>query len=527
MRARAFALVLAAGLAGCGHIQIVPKDVARGPVVPEISNTLLALIDAQERGVISAADYRSTSLGAIAALGTPAGFRLRLRYQELGVSLVEALKMSRDENLLARLLELAQWSQGRRVRSEALVTLGAFGDPKDLRYFEAALRDQDVGIRFAAVEAVQRWGREGSAEFLREAMRDPWSPLMRVFAAQAALSLGDADGLAVLFSALEDRSWIVRALAARYLGDHARPEDHDVLLRALNRETRNDFVVAELGIATLKLVARRDDAGAARPPERAGAANAQVPATPDDVIEMEPLVLRPPRLRIPESVRVAQVINEKLVRLVRDRLNLPKDPALEADGNYQDMNRLVTPAGFALQTRYSELSVAVAEGLAGTTDPFLRAELRRLAEANRNPVTRATALVSLAYSRADEDIPLISAALSDPDPVIRFGAMEAAQVGRFREVGSSLLGAVSGDPVPAFRMFALQVLLSFDDPTAYTTLITSTGDSDWPARAMSFWYLGRYGRGSDYSFVLNAIAREKNPFVLAEAVLAAQRLAPR
>ena len=88
-------------------------------------------------------------------------------------------------------------------------------------------------------------------------------------------------------------------------------------------------------------------------------------------------------------------IRRRLQRVSRracDGLDRPIDPGLESDPNVQDLNRMVTPEGFALKTRYSELSVAVAEGLAGTTDRLLKAELTHIAESNRNSVTRATAV---------------------------------------------------------------------------------------------------------------------------------------
>jgi HEAT repeat protein len=247
-------------------------------------------------------------------------------------------------------------------------------------------------------------------------------------------------------------------------------------------------------------------------------------ANNENAIAMEPLVLRPPRVGLSETA-IAQTINQKLELLIQQKISLPMDPTLQQDSNFQDLNRLVTPEGFALQTRYSNLSVAVAEGLAGTKDPILRADLRRIAQGDTNPVARATALVSMAYAREDEDVTLVRTSLSDPDPIVRFGAMEAAQVGRFKVV-PALQSIAADDQVPAFRVFALQVLLSLNEPSAYDGLVSNLDNDDWPARAMAIWYLGRYGKDTDYSVLLNSINREKNPFVLAEIALAVQRLAP-
>jgi len=519
------AVLLSLTISGC--IEIVSLPSRKGDVAPEVSSVLLRLIDDQEKGVVSSIDYNSTSLGVISSLPTPAGLRLRLRYQELGISLVEALKLTRDLDLLARLLELAKWSQGRRVRSEALVTVAAFSDPADLSHFEQALSDQDVGIRFAAVEALQKWGRDESLPLLRKAAADPWSPLIRVFAAQAAVSLGDRNALSVLYSSLDDRSWIVRAMAARYLGDYAEPDDYATLLKVVDRETRNDFVSAEAAIATLKLLAKKSDKPVAPPtrtPKDPAVENYTVAA--DDVVEMEPLVIRPPRLNIPESVRVAQSINNRLIQLIQTRINAEPNPALQNDSNLQDLNRMVTPEGFALQIRYSQLNVAVAEGLAGTTDPLLRAQLTHLTESNRNPLTRATAMISLAYARNREDVSIITRAMRDQEPIVRFAAMEAAEAGRFREAIPDLLGMASSDDVPVFRVYAIQTLLQFGNASARDLLLSHLDDQDWPARAMAYWLLGRYGEGDDHSRVISQFGRENNSFVLAELALASQRLAP-
>ncbi len=522
---RIAAVALSLLLSGC--IEIVSLPARKGDVSPEVSNVLLRLIDDQEKGVVTSVDYNATSLGIISTLPTPSGLRLRLRYQELGISLVEALKLTRDLDLLARLLELAKWSQGRRVRSEALVTVAAFSDPADVSHFEQALTDQDVGIRFAAVEALQKWGRDESLPLLRKAAADPWSPLIRVFAAQAELSLGDQGGLAVLYSSLEDRSWIVRALAARYLGDYAEPDDYTKLLKVVDQESRNDFVSAEAAIATLKLLAKKSDK-----PVPAPTRNAKDPAAgrynvaTDDVVEMEPLVIRPPRLNIPESVRVAQSVNNRLIQLIQTRINAEPDPTLQNDSNLQDLNRMVTPEGFALQIRYSQLTVAVAEGLAGTTDPLLRAQLTHLTEADRNALTRSTAMLSLAYARNREDVPIITRAFRDPSAIVRFAAMEATEAGRFKELVPDLLGTASSDDVPVFRVYAIQALLEFGDASARDLLLSHLDDQDWPARAMAYWLLGRYGETDDQTRVTSQFGRENNSFVLAELALASQRLAP-
>jgi HEAT repeat protein len=320
-------------------------------------------------------------------------------------------------------------------------------------------------------------------------------------------------------------------MASRYLGDYGDANDVDTLLKVVNRETRNDFVAAEAAIATLKLLAKKADAPLPPPVRKpvasrdAGKGDRYTVAS-DDVVEMEPLVIRPPRLNIPESVRVAQSLNNRLIQLIQNKLDQPVDKDLENDPNLRDLNQMVTPEGFALQTRYSQLSVAVSEGLAGTTDPLLRAELTHLVQSSRGALTQATALLSLSYARDARDIPLVTQALISDDTQVRFGALEAAEAGHFKDVVPDLINMAANDPVPVFRVYAIQVLLEFGEPSAHDLLISHDTDDDWPSRAMGYWLLGRYGDTADHGFVSNHFASEQNAFVLAELALAAQRLAP-
>jgi len=516
------------GLGACG-IEYVSKPAPPPPPAgPEVTNVLFELIEQQEHFEIIAEDFSSTSLEQIITLGTPAGYRLNIRYTELGVSLVEALKRSRDTQLINRLFDLAQFSTKDKVRAEALVTLGSFSDPKDYQFFKTALLDKELSIRFAAVEALQLWGLVKGRALLTETLGYNWSPLLQVFAAQALLSQGDQSGLPVLFKRLKDNSWIVRAMAARYLGDFADPKDYRILLSALETESRNDFVSAELAISALKLLSKNHSAVQYSPATQGWKENKEVAysLTQDGVIEVEPLVLIPPRLYIPETERVSQVINNRLLFLIRERLDKPLRPIDEQDPNLETLNKLITPAGFALQTRYSNLNILVAEGLGGTSDLLLRQELVNLAQKNKNPLVRANALLSLAYNARDEDIILITEALNEEDPIVRFGAMEAIQVGRIKEALPSLTNLAYREPIPAFRVFAIGILLGFGDETAHQLLISNLNDRDWPARAMRFWYLGRYGKRDDFLTVRSHLNTESNPFVRAEIALATTRLLP-
>lgn len=492
-----------------------------------VTQTLLSLIERQDKTTITAEDYESTSLRQLITLGTPAGYRIKLRYREFGISLVEALKAARDPEIRKRLIEQAQWAKRPRARAEAIITLAGLYDPLHKKYIKEALLDSNIGIRFAAVEALQQWRQPEAIPLLKMAMGRDWSPLMRIFSAQALLSLGDESGMAILIQGLDSESWVVRAMAARYFGDYAKPDEYQKLVSRLNRENKNNFVAAELALSALKLISKKGDKVTYSPSAAGWRENEEVryEVGKGNVIELEPLIIVPPRLRIPASLRMASEINQRLLNLMKDHLG-DEDPALSQDPVLGDLHSMVTPTGFGLMTRYSELSYLVIEGLAGTSDPLLRMELQRLATDASNPLVRASALISLAYAKDESDVYLIQNALNDKNAIVRFGAMEAIEVGRFRSALPSLSGLANSDASPALRVYAMQVLARFGDPSGRLLLLASLDEPDWPARAMAYWYLGKYGDSNDYSAVLARLPVERNPFVQCEIALGVLRLAP-
>ncbi len=515
-------------LVGCAsQLAGEPNQGASTQDMNGITQTLIALLNQTEGTKITPNDYESTSMRQIITLGTPSGYRIKLRYLNFGISLVEALKISHDPELHRRLIEIVQWSRDPEVHADAITTLASFYDPSHKKYLKEALLDSKTGIRFAAVEALQIWGQPEALPMLKQTMQNDWSPLMQVFAAQAVLSMGDPSGLPVLYKFLNHDSWIVRAMAARYIGDYGDPNDYEKLVSYLRRETKNDYVIAELSIASLKLISKKGDKVSYSPFTPGWKDNEEVRYTlgKDNVIDVEPLVIVPPRLRIPKSLQIAADINNQLLNLIKNRLDAPLDPIQAQDPVLQDLNAMVTPAGFALKVRYSQLSYLVIEGLAGTSDLILRSELENLARGT-NPLVRATAILALSYNRDPTSLNLIQDGLGDANAIVRFGCMEAIEVGRFKEALPSLYAIATNDPSPALKIYAMQVLARFGDPSGRQMLLTHLIDPDWPARAMTYWYLGRYGQPEDFSLMMARLSVEDNPFVKAEIALGALRLAP-
>jgi HEAT repeat protein len=106
------------------------------------------------------------------------------------------------------------------------------------------------------------------------------------------------------------------------------------------------------------------------------------------------------------------------------------------------------------------------------------------------------------------------------------GAMEAIEAGRFKSALPQVSTIAGADPSPALQIYAMQVLAKFGNPSGDQLLLSRINDTDWPARAMAFWYLGRYGSSDDYTQVQSRLVVEENPFVKSEIALACLRLAP-
>jgi hypothetical protein len=106
------------------------------------------------------------------------------------------------------------------------------------------------------------------------------------------------------------------------------------------------------------------------------------------------------------------------------------------------------------------------------------------------------------------------------------GALESVEAGRFEEALPLVNSMANADPCPAIQVYAMEVLTHFGEAGARNLIIGNLDNQDWPARAMTYWFLGRYGSEDDYSIILSRLPVEQNPFVQAEICLAVMRLAP-
>ncbi len=229
---------------------------------PLITNTLIQLFDNISQEGVALNGAPGTPLGDILNLGTPIGFRLRNHYTHVGIPLTEALALDdSDPHIKHELMTMARWSRDSQVRASALIIVANKHDPADLPVFQEALLHIDPGVRFGALEALAVWDHPDQAIPLIKKETNSGTeaiPVINVFAAGLLARLGDSTGLDLLRSFLTNPSWVVRAMAAQYLGNYGTGDDYDRLVARLGQEQQYNFVIAEDCIAAIKLFPKKN-----------------------------------------------------------------------------------------------------------------------------------------------------------------------------------------------------------------------------------------------------------------------------
>ncbi|OGR95405.1 MAG: hypothetical protein A2902_07355 [Elusimicrobia bacterium RIFCSPLOWO2_01_FULL_64_13] len=515
-------------------------------VDPQIIQKLIELLDETSLGKSESTGSEETPLlEDLKTFVTPEGLELKNRYTRLGVALAESLgwegikhvRVISEQNLKQRLTTVARWDNQPNVRSIALIALASLKDKNDAVYFKEALWSRNIGIRFAAMEALETWGFPEAVPIFEDSVKNDDSLLIRVIAARGLVALGRKPGLDYLRSNLTSNDWLVRALSAKVLGDVGAVEDYDLLVDQINREqtlsSSNEFVMAEISIAALKLFPakieqdrqRRERKRRPEAPSQSVTEKTVKPAA-DVLFELEPLIVTAPRLRIPEDEPVDSRVNFQLLKMLREKedLRLTEDMANKSPA-YLDLNSLVTPNGIGLKSRYTVLGYLLAEGLAGTKDFQLLDELVRLAREGKNPDVRSFALIALSYSKDRSHLALFQEALRRENSVQdRFAAVEAFRHWGYDDAVSILLGVSRLDRSPIIRIYASQVVLRLGEPMGKDVLLRSLNDQEWVVRAMAMRYLGELGGGEDYSKLLSYFGLEREKIVQAEMCSSLLRL---
>lgn len=258
-----------AALSGCGEVTIrndVPSSYGApapgtSPLAPgetkldpSISNALIKLAEDRRSLKRDLTKIDGTPVADILTVGSPIGYTLRNRFLNVGIPLGEAFAKSTDPAFRAQLLELSRWDRDGESRAAAMIALARTHDLKYLQVFNEGLIHLDPAVRFGALEAlvVFEHPREAMPLLAAASERDT-EPLLRVYASAGLARMGDTAGLFRLRGFLDNPSWVVKALAAKYLGELGTSEDYDTLRSRISGEVGNDFVVAEYCVAALKL----------------------------------------------------------------------------------------------------------------------------------------------------------------------------------------------------------------------------------------------------------------------------------
>ena len=310
-----------------GSLALSSATPAELPVDAQITASLVLL--AQDHGRFRrdlSTATTGTPEGDILLVGSPIGYNLRNRFLNLGIPLAETFSANSDPVFRTQLIEMARWHRDYESRAAALIALARWHDIAHLQIFNEALVHLDPGVRFAALESLVRWNHPRQAMVLLAAASEKDAePILRVYAAAGLARLGDAAGLARLRLFLDDPSWLVRAMAAKYVGENGTAEDYTVLLNRLDGEVGNDFVVAEFCVSALKLYPKKtaaDDRAVAGRPTRVESRPVDGNLVLDDdmAFQLDPLVVTAPRVRAQADL-IDPRINQQLMRLLQQQMN--------------------------------------------------------------------------------------------------------------------------------------------------------------------------------------------------------------
>ncbi|MDD5628596.1 MAG: HEAT repeat domain-containing protein [Elusimicrobia bacterium] len=479
----------------------------------QITNALVDLVNGKRQFKVDISQLQpATPLSDLVNLGSPLGYQLRTRYLSLGIPLGEALSRNSDPVFRERLINLARWDADGETRAAALVALAGAHDAAHYDVFREALIHLDPAVRFGALEALLVWDHpERSLPLLTQEAESDTEPILRVYAAGGLARLGEASGLLRLRAALDNASWLVRAMAAQYLGDYGGAEDYDLLVSRIGRETLNDFVVAEYCIAALKLFPQK-----APPPERPAPAPEAHPSVDAAAFQLEPLVIVAHRDKIKDQFAVDPQINAHLIRLLQQRMDARPDSQAALDASIGNLAKLSTATGYKLKTRYTELGFLLTEGLAGVTDMQMDAELERVARQGKNVQTRAAALVALAYTRDMRYLPMFQNATLDTNITVRFGALESLMILRNPAVQMQVGIMARTDASLLAQAYAASDMWHMGDVFGREILLNLAQNQDWLVRSMAVKFLGDFGGAYEYTKILQWFAFESNLMVKAE-----------
>lgn len=222
---------------------------------PSINANLLRLLRDRADARPQPQDLLDASVGNLVKLTTVTGYRLKTRYTELGFLLTEGLAGAQDFQLASELERVARQGTNPQTRAAAMVALAYTKDPRYEPLFQEMVHDQNVTIRFGALESLDILGTPGARQLVARAANEDLSALVRARAAAVQWRAGDVYGREVLLRYYQDKDWLLRAVSTRYLGEMGGADEYRKLFQQLGTEDSMP-VKAELVSALLRLQAQ-------------------------------------------------------------------------------------------------------------------------------------------------------------------------------------------------------------------------------------------------------------------------------
>ena len=219
---------------------------------PQINQQLLRLLQQRMDARPDSQAQLDASIGNLAKLSTATGYKLKTRYTELGFLLTEGLAGVTDIQLSSELEKVARQGTNVQPRAAAMTALAYTHDLRYLPLFQGALLDQNITVRFGALESLLILGNPAVQFQVGNAARTDLSFPIQVYAAAGMWRMGDIYGREILLRLAQHSDWFVRAMAIRYLGEQGGAEEYRKILQWLSFEG-NPLVRTEICSALLNL----------------------------------------------------------------------------------------------------------------------------------------------------------------------------------------------------------------------------------------------------------------------------------
>jgi HEAT repeat protein len=403
--------------------------------------------------------------------------------------------------------------------------------PEALPDLIAALGYSDEAVRYAAVEALLRYGPTARAPLV-DALSNP-EPLIRENAAELLGMLADASAVPILLAHRQDENINVRQAVLRALGSLGGEAAYEGLLQALEDPATQDTALGILGQLRHSSLAGglthylQRYLYEGKPATRWAAAQALSLFGDETSVSILLNATRLPdeTIRRPAADALARVRGNRavnvLIEALGDRDWLVRQKAVEALSSIPDGRAVAALLPMANDPEWRVRKALVA-GLGRVNDGRIYEPLQQLTRDSDRWVRRAVmdaavaledsraseillrglkdeelavrraALVSLGRRRDPGTAPAVEALLADPDVLIRHVAVRvAAQVGGPR--AAERIAQLADDPVESIRMETAEALADLGSEESIDALETLLQDQSAEVRKRAAEALAHVG----------------------------------